>query len=98
MQNENEITNNQILARSHKELKDRVDIIEITVDSHTDVIAKLNNTHEMMHEMLEIFKTLQGGLKVIGWLGIMVKWVWPLVVGVTALWIFVKTGKWEIRP
>jgi predicted nucleic acid-binding protein len=61
---------------------DRMDAIERALKANTEATLEGNRD---AREVLEIFQAVKGGIKVLGWIGVMVKWLAPLAtLGVTA--------------
>lgn len=67
-------------------------LAEFTV-SHNDaqqrlkrLEASLEENSSMTSELLEIFKAVKGGFKVLGWLGTALKWSLSIAAAAGALW------------
>lgn len=86
-----------ILATSHSELRERVDSLTTTVNEHSVIINKMSQTQKDVREMLEVFTSVKGGMVVLGWLGTFAKWVWPIIAIGIAVWIYIKTGRWQLN-
>lgn len=82
------------LARSHSELRERVDELEQTVTLHTTVLDQHQISHQKIDELHTIFTQVKGGFVVLGWLGKTAKFLWPVVLLVTAIIAWIKTGVW----
>ena len=54
---------------------DRMDAIERALKANTEATLEGNRD---AREVLEIFQAVKGGIKVLGWIGAMVKWLAPL--------------------
>lgn len=86
-----------VLAVSHSELRERVDSIAQTVNEHAIVINKMNQTQADIREMLDVFTSVKGGMVVLGWIGTVAKWVWPIIATGIAVWVYLKTGEWRMK-
>lgn len=86
------------LARNQSQLRERVDTIMQTVNSHDAAINSMLETQKMMRELVDLFNSLKGGITVIGWIGVFIKWLWPIAATALAVWVYLKTGEWKIKP
>lgn len=90
------------IAKSHSELRESVDnrfeVISQKLADHDVVIKKINDTHDKTQEVVDILAAMQGGVKVIGWIGSAVKFAWPLAALAAAIWLYFTTGKWSYQP
>lgn len=86
-----------VLARSQSELRGVVDTLSQTVAEHTVIINKMSQTQSDVREMLDVFISVRSGMMVLGWIGMVAKWVWPIVAVALAVAVYVKTGKWELK-
>jgi hypothetical protein len=87
-----------LLARHHSQLRESVAVLTKTVNSHEETINAMRATQKTMAELLELFIAMKGGITVIGWVGTFIKWFWPVGAFFLALWIYAKTGKWNLSP
>lgn len=83
-----------VVARSHSELRDRFDQLEVLVKAHDATLADMARTQKMIGELLEIFISVKGGLQFLGWIAMALKWFAPFVALGVSVWVFMKTGKW----
>jgi DNA anti-recombination protein RmuC len=62
---------------------------------YEELKKKVNEISETTQEMSDLFKTLKGGFKVIGWFGHFAKWVGGIIAAGAALYTFYQrmTGK-----
>jgi hypothetical protein len=61
----------------------------------TRLSDSVNENNRMTKDMYDIFQAVQGGFKVLGWLGNLAKLIWPLLAAGTAVIVFFKTGVWS---
>ena len=87
-----------VLAQHLRQHGERVNAIATTVNQHDEAINAMSETQKTMGEILELFVAMKGGITVIGWIGTFIKWFWPVAAFGIAVWIFVKTGRWELKP
>ena len=99
MEHEDKLVNEKIdlLARNHSELRGRVDSLSQTVSEHTVIINKMSQTQTDVREMLDVFVSVRGGMQVLGWLGMVAKWLWPVIAVGIAITVFMRTGKWDLK-
>ena len=99
MEHEDKLVNEKIdlLARNHSELRGRVDSLSQTASEHTVIINKMSQTQTDVREMLVVFVSVRGGMQVLGWLGMVAKWLWPVIAVGIAITVFMRTGKWDLK-
>lgn len=84
-----------LLATHHSQLRRTVDEMSATIQRHELILARNADTQDKIDQMLDIFESVQGGMKVLGWLGVFVKWIWPVIAVIGAVIVYIKTGKLE---
>lgn len=61
----------------------------ILLQKAVETVAKQAEAKEApLQEILDIFNSLKGGFKVIGWLGAIAKWVSVVAAGAAAAWAY----------
>jgi len=86
-----------VLATHQTELRERVDSLATTVAKHDLIINKMADTQKDVRELLDVFQSVKGGMTVLGWIGVVAKWLWPLAAVAIAISVYMKTGKWQIK-
>lgn len=86
-----------ILSRSHSELRDRVDLLSQKVAEHDILLNVMHETQTDVRQMVDLFVSMRGGMTVLGWLGNIAKWSWPLVAFGIAITVYMRTGKWSLK-
>ena len=86
-----------VLAQYHAELREDFSSLAATVAKHDLVINAMSNTQKDVRELLDVFHSVKGGMTVLGWIGVMAKWLWPLVAVGIAISLYMKTGKWQLK-
>ena len=86
-----------IICGAHRELRERVDAIELKVNEHDAVIKKMDQTQADVAKMVGMFNTMRGGVVVLGWIGALAKWLWPVIALGIAFSVYVKTGEWKFK-
>jgi len=61
----------------------RMDSFEENLRINTEITSEM---HKDTGELLEIFKAMKGGMKVLGWLGSGLKWAVGVGVALASLW------------
>lgn len=71
-------------------LEGRMTTVEKSVDKNTEITTGIaGNTSEL----LDLFKSVKGGFKVMGWLGSFAKWVAAILAAFAAIYAFVQNLK-----
>ena len=86
-----------ILARSQSELRERVDCLTEKVSEHDKILAGFEKTQADVAQMVSMFNTMRGGVVVLGWIGALAKWLWPVIALGIAFSVYVKTGEWKFK-
>lgn len=77
----------------------RLERVEKDVAMHEQKLNRLtdsvNENNRMTKDMYDIFSAVQGGFKVLGWLGSIVNKMWPFLAAITTIIVFFKTGVWS---
>lgn len=60
-----------------------MDCLEAGLNANTELTQRIR---EDTSELVEMFKALKGGLKVLGWFGTMAKWVGGIALAVTSVY------------
>ena len=84
-----------VLAQNQSQLRERVDSLVVTVNSHDDIINRMNETHAMTQEIRDYLQSAKGFFRVVGWGGAVARFLWPIAAIAIGFFIFIKTGKWE---
>lgn len=59
----------------------------LSIENRMDVLEeKLDRNTEMTEKVVEVFGTMEAGVKFLGWLGAAVKWAVTIAGAATALW------------
>ena len=86
-----------ILARSQSELRERVDCLSEKVDEHERILAGFEKTQADVAQMVSMFNTMRGGVVVLGWIGALAKWLWPVIALGIAVSVYLRTGEWKFK-
>lgn len=73
--------------KQFREIVERIEQVERAV-------AGVVENNKMTSEMYDIFKSVQGGFRVLGFIGRITKPLLAIGAFFTALWIYHRTGKW----
>lgn len=83
------LSNAEVLRR-FESLESRVGSVEKGVEKNTEITTSIaGNTSEL----LDLFKSVKGGFKVMGWLGSFAKWVAAILAAFAAIYAFVQNLK-----
>ena len=86
-----------VLARYHAELREDFSALSATVAKHDLIINAMSSTQKDVRELLEVFHSVKGGMTVLGWIGMVAKWLWPVAAVGIAISVYMKTGTWKLR-
>lgn len=68
----------------------RMDSMDSKIDANTE---KLESIDKNTSKFLEVFNAMEGGFKVLGWLGAGLKWITATITAFSLFWKMV-TGRW----
>ena len=71
-------------------LKTRVTAIEMALRTNTQITTTIGQDTS---ELLEMFRSLKGGFKVMGWLGSFAKWVAAIGTAIAALYALIQSAR-----
>ena len=101
------MTNNQ--EKTLEELVDEVDDCKTQVfeqlDEGRETMKQLKTDvqhlslqqeqlYEMVKELVDIYRSAKGFVRVLGWVGVVVKWTAAIGIPIGAFFYFLKTGYW----
>jgi hypothetical protein len=86
-----------IIARSQSELRERVDCLTEKVDEHERILSGFAKTQADVAQMVSMFNTMRGGVVVLGWIGTLAKWLWPVIALGIAISVYLKSGEWRYK-
>lgn len=67
-------------------LEERMLIVENKLDRMPVVEAKLDANNEMTKDIVELFRTMEAGVRVLGGIGRLAKWAAPIVALCVTIW------------
>lgn len=73
-------------------LEERLLLVEAQADRIPTIESKIDANTEMTKDIVELFRAMEGGVKVLGYVGRFAKWLAPIVAIVVTLWS-VFTGR-----
>jgi len=86
-----------VLAQYHAELREDFSTLSATVAKHDSIINAMSNTQKDVRELLNVFQSVKGGMTVLGWIGMVAKWLWPVAAVAIAISVYMKTGQWRLK-
>ena len=86
-----------VLAQYHAELREDFSTLAATVAKHDLIINAMSDTNKNVRAMLDIFDSVKGGMTVLGWIGVVAKWLWPVAAVAIAISVYMKTGSWKLK-
>lgn len=86
-----------VLAQYHAELREDFSSLSATVAKHDLIINKMSDTQKAVQEIVDIFHSVKGGMVVLGWIGTLAKYLWPVAAVGIAVSVYMKTGQWKIK-